>query len=238
MKKNVVLIWLLLLAFSSLGQKYKPSGIMHYSRVDNKLIHFGFSLSAGFFDYSIVNSNYAGDASYRAEQVQFQNSFRLGVISELNMTKSFSLRALPGLYFGSRTLDFVNVPEGLPSTTTLNSVYGDFPLLLKYKGKRIGNYTLFVVSGISYRFDLVPHDKLEPNDILIRTNVSDFAFEIGGGVDIYTPYFKMGLELKLSVGLKDILNHTLDDEFPEYENYTLAIEEMTSNIVSITLHLE
>ena len=32
----------------------------------------------------------------------------------------------------------------------------------------------------------------------------DFAYEVGGGFDFFLEYFKFGIELKLSTGLRDL----------------------------------
>lgn len=257
MKKGIVkitIVCLLSLFLSSLttAQRYKPSSAINYSRVDNTVLHYGYSVGFGVFDYRITNMQYGGSVGFLAEQVTFSPAFRLGVIGEWNITNYVSLRAIPGLYFGKRTITFnrdslasdvVNILDSADYPrridAELNSVYADIPLLFKYRGVRINNYNFYLVAGASYHLDLTPHDKLEPEkNRIIRTKRHDVALELGGGMDFYLKYFKLGVELRVSIGLIDIMNHELVEDMPNYHIYTQTIGDMKSTLVTLSFNFE
>ncbi len=232
-KIGLSLICCLLASFAFSQRKYKPKTVWNYQEVDRKWIHFGFTLAMNQMDFAIYNS---GKTEARTEQVSFTNDFSVGVISDLRLHENWSLRFLPGLEFGSRTIAYSNLPH---EEVNVESVLINLPLLLKYKAKRLNNYRPYLLSGISYKKDVHSQHRLDPaNKILIRLKTNDFYVEIGAGIDFYLPYFKLSTELKLSLGLRDILNHKYDSDNPGYEDYTDAIQKMNSQIVTLSFHFE
>lgn len=239
----------------ALAQRYKPSSAINYSRVDNTALHYGYSVGFGVFDYRITNMQYGGKYGFLAEPVTFSPALRLGVIGEWNVTDFISLRTIPGLYFGKRTITFnrevEQVEEGAPYLNIkmkdypksidaeVKSVYADIPFLVKYKGVRINNYNFYLLAGASYHMDLTPHNEIEPTkNSLIRTNRHDVALELGGGMDFYLKYFKLGAELRISIGLIDVMNHDLVEDMPTYHIYTKTIGSMKSTLVTLSFNFE
>ncbi|PVX52357.1 putative protein-translocating porin PorT [Balneicella halophila] len=245
----------LIVCFSTndmLAQRYKSSSAINYSRVDNTVLHYGYSIGFGVFDYRITNVQYGREYGFLAEPVSFSPAFRLGVIGEWNITNYVSLRSIPGLYFGKRTVTFVreegeadswnpmdNLGYPLRKEAEVKSVYADIPLLIKYRGVRINNYNFYLVAGASYHMDLTPHDELKPEkNRIIRTNRHDVALEFGGGMDFYMRYFKLGAELRISIGLIDVMNHDLVEDMPNFHAYTRTIGSMKSTLVTLSFNFE
>ncbi len=240
--------------FSVEGQvRHRSSSIIHDSRVDKTIIHYGYSIGFGVFDYRIINSGFLDAEGFAAEPVKFSPAFRLGVIGEWNITNHVSLRSIPGLYFGKRTITFnkntlmdKNVKDVISDDkffktvdAEIKSIYADIPILFKYRGVRINNYNYYFVMGVSYHADLMPHNKLKPHkNVLIRTKWNDFAIDFGGGVDFYFRYFKVGMELRISIGLLDIMNHQVIEDMPKYKAYTKAIGSMKSTLVTLSFNFE
>ncbi len=257
-KKAIVVffIGLLLLCSSALevgAQRYRSSDVIYASRVDETVLHYGYSIGFGVFDYRIINSGFKTAEGFLAEPVSFSPAFRLGVIGEWNITDHVSLRSIPGLYFGKRTITFTrnalknkdtekNIGDGkYPQTidAEVKSVYADIPILFKYRGVRINNYNFYLVTGASYHMDLRPHDELKPHsNVLIRTNRHDIAIDFGGGADFYFKYFKVGMELRISIGLLDVMNHDIVEDMPDYKAYTEAIGSMKSTLVTLSFNFE
>jgi hypothetical protein len=218
-------------AFSQ--RRYKAESILNYQKVDQKWLHFGFTLAVNSMDFAIYNS---GRTNARAEQVEFSPGFSVGIVSDLRLHENWSLRFLPGLEFGERTIRYSNLPE---EDVTVESVLVNLPLMLKYRAKRLNNYRPYLIGGASYKIDVQSQDALDPdNNMLIRLNTTDFYLELGAGVDFYLPYFKLATELKFAIGLRDILNHKYDVENPGYEGYTDAIRGMNSKIITLSFHFE
>ncbi len=248
------LFMLCVFVFSAEGQRrHRSTSIIHDSRVDKTIIHYGYSIGFGVFDYRIINSGFVDAEGFAAEAVQFSPAFRLGVIGEWNITDRLSLRSIPGLYFGRRTITFNKntlIDEDIKDIISneryfkavdseIKSIYADIPILFKYRGLRINNYNYFFVMGVSYHADLMPHSKLKPHkNVLIRTKWNDFAIDFGGGMDFYFRHFRLGMELRISIGLLDIMNHHVVEDMPKYKAYTEAIGSMKSTLVTLSFNFE
>ncbi len=223
--------------FSQSG--YTPLSILNYQKVDSKWFHFGFTLGINYMDFAIYNR---ADNSVRADQVIFNPGFSVGIVTNLRLNENWDLRFLPGLEFGERVISYNNLPESVfyeNKEVTTESVFVNFPLLLKYRAKRLNNFRPYIIGGVSYKIDVHSEKRLNPDKRrFVLLNSSDVYLELGAGIDFYLPYFKMSTEIKLALGLNDILNHKHDINNPGYEGYTDAIRKMNSNIVTLVLHFE
>lgn len=233
--KKLLLTFLCLACFASAfsQSRYKPESLLNYQKVDQKWLHFGFTLAINTMDFALYNS---GIGDVRAEQVTFSPGFSVGIISDLRLHDNWNLRFLPGLEFGQRTIHYSNLPV---KKVTVESVMVNLPLLLKYRAKRLNNYRPYLIGGASYKFDVQAQDALDVDkDALIRLKKGDYYLEFGAGVDFYLPYFKLATELKFAVGLRDIINHKHDKENPGFEKYTNAIRGMNSKVITLSFHFE
>jgi hypothetical protein len=68
-------------------------------------------------------------------------------------------------------------------------------------------------------------------EILVKTLSNDFAVEFGGGFDFFLQYFKFGIELKMAIGLPNIL-------VPEDTQFSNPIESLRSRTFFLTLTFE
>ena len=68
----------------------------------------------------------------------------------------------------------------------------------------------------------------------------DFYGEIGYGMDFYLTYFKLGIEIKYSLGLTNLLiREDRHGELPvEFARYTNYIDKITSQMVIVSFHFE
>ena len=233
--KRILLILVCISYLSSVYAQlgYKPESMWNYQKVDQRWLHFGFTLAINSMDFAIYNS---GRTDARAEQVEFSPGFSVGIVSDLRLDDNWNLRFLPGLEFGERTIRYSNLPE---DKVTVESVMVNLPLMLKYRARRLNNYRPYLIGGASYKIDVQSQDALDPdNNMLIRLNATDVYLELGAGVDFYLPYFKLATELKFAVGLRDIINHKHDDQNTGYEPYTDAIRKMNSKIITLSFHFE
>jgi len=232
-KLFLILIWLSCVSASFAQGRYRPESMLNYQEVDQKLLHFGFTLGINSMDFAVYNS---GKGDVRAEQVSFTPGFSVGIVSDLRLHEDWSLRFLPGLEFGERTISYTNLSQ---QTVNVESVLVNLPLLLKYRARRLNNYRPYLVGGASYKIDVQSQKSLNPDkDMLIRLKSTDVYLELGAGIDFYLPYFKLATELKFAVGLRDILNHQYDFDNPGYEAYTDAIRRVNSKIITLSFHFE
>ena len=232
--KRLLILILTCLPLVVFSQKQKPKNDPAY---DKKPLHFGFTIGLNTMDFTVYHSGeYLKDSLY-ADVSQLRPGFNINIISNLKLTKYFDLRFLPGISFGQRNLlynkDKILVDDGIQK---LESSFLEFPLLVKYKSKRINNFRPFLIGGGNYRIDLAARkDYDETENRYVRLKRSDLYYEIGFGIDFYLKYFKFTTELKLAVGLRDVLVHDLTSGRPEFVR---AIDILKSNILILSFHFE
>lgn len=240
MSKILVFITLFLsLACGAKGQQVmRNTSILNYQRGDRVLMHFGFTLGVNYMDYRMALS---GKNSLRAETGQLDIGFLVGIVSELRITEDLGLRFLPGLEFATRRMVFTHVPdvEENKMENFNESVYITLPLMLKYKAKRINNFRPYIAAGPSLKYDFQKHDRVNPDkSVYFRTKPVDFFLEAGLGCDFYLPYFKFGVELRMALGLTNVLVKKYDAKNPGYEMYTDALKKVNARVFTICFNFE
>ena len=96
----------------------------------------------------------------------------------------------------------------------LNSTYLDFPLLFKFRTNRIHNFAVYGITGFKYGIDMSSNIDVNNNGVgeeekVVKLEKTDFSSEVGGGVDLFLKYFKLGIEIKLASGIRNLLYMTL-----------------------------
>jgi hypothetical protein len=186
----------------------------NYRNFDKRALHFGFMLGVNTADFSTrykpdVLENYG----YYAIENQSQPGFQLGIISSLKLGHpSIRLRFIPTLSFQERVLNYY-APDAESFTgfdmitERTGSTNLDFPLLFKFRTLRYNNFAAYVIAGPQYSVDLQTKENSTQSfaDPFIKIRRHDFQGQIGAGVDFFLPYFKFGMELKFSHGLRNSL---------------------------------
>jgi hypothetical protein len=189
------------------GQKYGRN----YPSFDRKHFHFGFALgfNSSTFRYQ-VDIDSATTDSITNINIQKQPGFNLGMIGSWDIHETVHLRFVPSISFQERlfTYTYYNPKnkELEMEENRLESVYLDFPLMLKLRTKRINNFAAFGLGGMQYSLDLASQKDVDQNlgDPIVKIQQHDFSYQVGGGFDFWLPYFKLGLELKISNGIKNV----------------------------------
>jgi len=220
----------------SFGQREKPVNIIPVIW-EEKILHFGFSVGFNTMDFNITPSlsNMKVDSLY--PEVSLLNpGINIQVVSGFRPSQSLEIRFLPGVSFGQRVVRFYKGKVLENENQRLESSFLEFPLLLKYKGKRLNNVKPYLIGGLNYRYDLAGKKEYdEEKPIYLRLKRSDLYYEFGTGLDFYLPYFKLSVELKMSNGLRDVLVH---DPATGHPQYSRAIEKMKSQIWIVSFHFE
>lgn len=206
---------------------------------DNKLYHFGFILGLNTMDFNVTNHGSTvvdeeGNVWF-ADQAGLSTGFTVGIVSDLRLFEYLNLRFTPALLFGDRTMTFTD-KEGKKAdqTSTVKSSIIEFPLLLKFRGQRSANYRPYLIGGGSVTWDLA-RDKEE----IIMLKRYDFGIEFGVGCDFYLPYFKLAPELKMFLGLSDMLERDRPEILSEGDlKYTNAISKLTSRFLMLSINFE
>jgi len=192
--------------------------------------HFGFTLGFNQMNFSVKNQPdlRVFDSLYVIEPIP-QLGFNIGIVSDLRLHDNLNLRFLPTLAFGDRKLNYsIVIKDSILEkiTKTVESTYIDLPLYLKFKTNRLVNTRVYVLSGFKYSIDMASQSNKKEkttNEVLLKLKRNDVAFELGTGFDFYLEYFKFGIEMKMSYGLRDLLKR-------ENDIYTNSIKKLSSKI--------
>lgn len=209
-RRSIILISIILL--SSIGWSQRNPVTQNYRKFDKKLIHFGFMLGVNTADFSTrYKPNMLSEYNTYSIQNQSQPGFQLGIISSMKIgTPLIRMRFIPSLSFQERILEYSYYQEDEEGEVRLTqeperigSTNLDFPLLFKFRTKRYNNFAAYAILGAQYTLDLQSQEEASQNfaDPFIKIKRDDFQGQVGAGFDFFLPYFKFGIELKLSHGL-------------------------------------
>jgi hypothetical protein len=228
----------LLLVFCSLFAVAQKPKVKNLQKFDQKIIHFGFALGVNSGGFALQRNAYnLRTDSLQSINVVNQSGFNLGIVSDLHITPLLNLRFLPTLVFGQRNMEFnfVNF-QGIRYTEfrQIESTYLDFPLLVKYRSKRVNNFAAYLIAGGKYSLDLASNERVKNVDIpesIIKLKRNTYAAEVGVGTDFFLPYFKLGLELKMSYSLDNAmirdnteLSNPIEEIRPKMFFFTILFE--------------
>jgi hypothetical protein len=114
----------------------------------------------------------------------------------------------------------------------IESTYLDFPLFLQLKSARVNNFRAYIVSGLSYKYDLSSQKKIKEDEKpKIRFKPNILNYEIGVGTDFFLQYFKFAIELRYIRGINNMI---------QYDNtqYTQSIAKMENQMFFVTFLFE
>ncbi len=259
MKKTGLSIVVIIILFFSGTQSYSQvNKVPNLKLYDYELFHFGFILAVNQMNFVVKTKENLHQLYFKDKQLPQGDlpiypvdsamvfgiepeptmGFSVGIVGDMRMGKYFNLRFVPTLAFGSRTLiyDLRLFKEGdtvpFVSKQKINSTFLDFPFYIKYKSKRVHNMRAYIFAGIKFSFDLASQaKKKEENNYEPKLLGQDTYAMIGTGVDIYMNWFKFGIEVNMSYGLRDIL-------LQEDNLYTGGIESLRSKVFMLTFTFE
>jgi hypothetical protein len=170
--------------------------------------------------------------------------FGIGFFGRYRLSEHLEVRFAPTLVFTDRLLEYEYKNAAgnplLTSKTTnvleqqVQTALWDFPLALKIKSDRLGNFRAYLVGGVKYSLLMGAKKNAEnasPVDKLVR-NVSGYAaYEAGIGFDIYFEYFKLSPEFKMSNSFKNVL-------VPENHPYSRPIDKLFLHTIMFSLYFE
>jgi len=178
------------------------SGVSSYYKIDKTL-----NWQTPFIDP--VN-NVAVTSPLTSISSSYVQGFAVGFLRRYRVTEHLELRTTPSIIFTDRMLSYTFVSDA-PINKTISSTAFDFPISVKLKSDRIGDYRGYLIAGVKYTETL--GQKLNsdadaaPLDKLVRNVGSYGSYEVGIGCDIYFEFFKFSPEIKLSNSFGDVLLH-------------------------------
>ena len=170
--------------------------------------------------------------------------FTVGIIGSKRLGRYFDLRFIPSLSFSERRMrynigiqDLDGNIEMKSFTKSIGTTFVEFPLNIKYRSKRYNNIGAYVMGGINPKLDLASQkdnkESINGHEFInnLVTKRFDCAAELGAGFDIYNQWFKMGIEVKMSYGMLDIVKN-------EAFIYTAPINHLRNKLFQVSLLFE
>ena len=236
--KYIVCIILSVALFSNHSNAQRREGrIENLPKFDRRPYHFGFLLGTNQMNFSLKTvSDLAQFDSLLSITTKPDFGFDIGIVSSLRLTKYLSLRFIPTLSFGNRSVEFtlrfkdsINIQQ----IKKVESTFMTFPFYIKYQSRRLGNFRAYIVGGGNYSIDMASQEKKKnkEGEAPIKLRRSDYMLDVGTGFDFFLPYFKFGIELRMSYGLRNLL-------VPENTIYTNSIKRLNSKIFQLSFTFE
>ena len=172
-----------------------------------------------------------------ADVMGFQPAgFQVNIVSDLRLSDYWNLRVLPGINLGSRKVVYYDQTNLISDTSfTIGSSFLDFPVVFKYRSDRVNNYRPYVIGGFSFKYDMSAKKAFNDADAPILLKRPDLYLEVGFGVDTYLQYFKQSTEIKLAIGLNNMLR---DESDSGREEYMESISHLRSFVLMLNFHFE
>lgn len=182
-------------------------------KFDSRLLHYGIQVGLTMSKFDL---EYTADETLRRDlqgtTSYFAPGFHIAVIGDLRLGNWFNLRLLPGVTLITRDVSYAWEPTYLAShrlaetSRNVESVYGDFPLEIKFRAMRYNNFRPYLTAGISYGFDFASlrKNRNRTDESIIRLEASDLRYTMGLGFDVFLRYVKFAIDLKMTFGLPDL----------------------------------
>jgi hypothetical protein len=214
-------------------------------------LHFGFALAVNHTTFRVHTVNNAAfpdtvidEIRYRVKSVYPKGDpgFALGIVCDARLHEYLRIRFTPNISFASRALDYTlqNAKHDTTKiyTKSVESTFLIFPLELKLQSKRMGNFSAYVIGGGGYTLDLASNKKAanvgssaNRLDDAVRIKRDDIVYSLGAGTDFYLKYFKLGLEIKLIQGTKNLL-------YKDNNIFSKAVDKVNSQMVVFSITFE
>ena len=208
-RKHLLAIGVALVA--ALGPAAAQQGRKNLTAFDTKKYHFGFAISGNRSDFNLaLTPDYSFSDSLQSIINQPQAGFDLGLVASWDATKNLHVRFIPGLSFQDRSLEYRFEEDGGTDLKVrrTESVYLNFPLLLKLRTDRVGNYAAYALVGAKFSKDMQSQEETNQqlaSDFILRLESGNSSIDLGAGVDIFLPFFKFSIEGKFELGNRNIL---------------------------------
>lgn len=203
---------------------------------DSKLLHFGIVLGFNQTRFNITHSDsFINHDSIKVVESPNTPGFNLGIVSNLKLNNHIDLRVIPTLVFAEKDLVYTEFRAGgdEPVPYTIESIYLDLPVGLKFKSDRFyDNFRFYVLAGMKFDYDLASNSKKRKANDIVKLGVLDVAAEAGFGFEFYFPLFIFSPEIKLGQGINNVHVPT------ENLQYSDVLGKLRSRTLTISLQFE
>lgn len=234
--RHIVSVLFLLSVVIASAQERK---VMNRPYIDMRQWHYGFLVGVHTQDLDLQNNGYiyngvSGPELWSAQVASYTPGFSVGVLGELRLGEYTALRVIPTMHFGDHTVTFHEQLTGTEKTQVIKSTFLAVPFDFKLSAPRFNNYRPYVMAGIAPQVDLTVKKQKE-----LLLDRSDLMLEVGMGMDLYYPYFKLIPELKFCFGLRNVLVRDRTDlTDATILKYTDSLNGASNSMIVLTLYFE
>lgn len=213
--------------------------VMNRPYIDTRVWHYGFLFGMHVQDMDIANNGVTfaadeGHENWYADVRNYSPGFSVGVLGELRLNEYLSLRLVPTIHFGDKKIVWHEQNSSRETSQIMKSTYLSVPIDLKLSAPRFNNYRPYIMAGVNPTVDLTVK---EGKEMLVRR--TDCMLEVGLGMDLYFPYFKLIPELKFCFGLSDILVRDRSDLTDmSLLKYSDSMGSARNRMIALTLYFE
>jgi len=241
LKRRRDVFFAVLLCTSLLGVKTARAQLRDYLNLpdhDSKKYYLGIGF---LYDNSHLQVT-AHPTFLQSDSVLYVNpmnsgGFGVSGMFTFRLANHFEFRfAFPEFIFSSNSISYhiQHPPEGeqVMATKQIQSLLLGFPAQVKFLSDRIGNFRVYMLGGINYRYDLASNSSARKAENLVKLTPSDLSVEAGLGFQFYFPVFILSPELKISEGIKNI--HSRDPSL----QYSNVIDKLKSRQIIFSIIFE
>lgn len=218
------------------GQLYaQRETVKNQPYVDARPYHLGFFVGMHLEPVYLYNSGVALPDNSRmyADAGNILPGFSVGVVAVKSFSPLFSLRLLPSLSFGERSIAFSDGKREL-SRQSIRSQYLSLPIMLKYASSRLNNIRPYITAGGYSALNIA-----SGKSATLRMKAFDLGFRVGVGIDIYLKHFKLCPELSYSRGLVNILQKDRPDlQDDDRRFFTESLRRLSSGMILFAINFE
>jgi len=235
--KLFILFFFLVLLTNGYSQRETTKNLPKF---EHRFMHFGFLIGLNSADFVLKRfplDEINPDTLYVLEP-KSAKGFNLGIVSEMHLGEYFAIRFTPNLAFASRSLEYTFETFDGPKkySKVIESTLINFPLNFKYKSVRVNNFGAYIIFGAAYSLDLASNAGAEnfstnQNDVVVKLKRDDYLGQLGFGTDFYLEYFKFGIEIKMSYGIRDLLDH-------DNTTFSSPIDKLSSKMFLLSFTFE
>jgi len=204
---------------------------------DLKPYYFGITLAGNLslFQTELHSSFLTQDSIMVAEPTR-SGGFALGLLATTRLSNRFEARFNPTLMFTERNLrynlKYQDFDNAYIANQKVESVIVTFPVQLKFRSDRIGNFRVYMLGGGKLDYDLASNAKARKAEDMVKIQKIDYGIEGGIGFNFYNKSFILSPEIKISNGLRNM--HSRDVNL----KYSSVFDRIQSRMIVFSIHLE
>lgn len=231
-KSIFFIFFILLVAIDVAAQKE-----LYMEDHDGKPYYFGITLAASKNRFQTEHHpQFLQQDSIMVAEPLNAGGFALGLLATVRLTNRFETRFNPQLMFTDRTIGYKmryqDLDQGLDVQKKVESVILSFPLQVKFRSDRIGNFRVYMLGGGKLDYDLASNAQARKAEDMVKIGKMDYGIEAGMGFNFYMKSFIFSPELKISNGLGNL--HSRDENL----KYSNVLDRIQSRMIVFSIHLE